>query len=1523
MELARKGPGLRTTITPRHIALRRVLLQVLALLLLSPPVWAGSLQFSANYPAPVNAQGIVTADFNGDGIPDLAMCGQSTSILLGQANGSFTAGSTLPDTCTFSGLVTADFNGDGKPDLAIVGGGNFNIDIYLNNGDGTFALRQTITLGNTPGVLIAGDFNGDGIPDLAVEVALTPIQIFIGKGDGTFVTTPKVSGGCVQNTVAADINGDGKLDLISACNANGTVTVLLGNGDGSFQSPASIPAITNVTHVRVADFNGDGKLDIAAMSYPLNSIAILLGNGDGTFQAAKTFPLATAAAGGSANPQAFNVFDVDGDGIPDIVVASTNNNFIQVLRGRGDGTFATTGIYSTLSSPGNIVSFDVDRDGTSDLAVEDSGSNMVSVYLGSSANPVFQQPVFFNGGSANSEGVALADLNRDGMVDAVIANNGVGISFLQGIGNGSFQLPVTYSDSGGSPNSVVLADLRGVGKLDAVVAHQSSANISIFLGNGDGTFQTPPATYATGIGGLNAVVGDLRGNGKLDVVVCNDQDNTISVLLGNGDGTFQAQKTYATGVAPQLVTLADFNHDGKLDVAVMNAADQTVSILLGNGNGTLQAQKTYATGGGQPVGMAAGDLRGDGKIDLVFGSTSNIMTVLLGNGDGTFQPAVPYTDISAGIASAALIADFNGDGIPDVVIGHQNSAGVIGLFVGKGDGTFQPVQSYAAGVSPVSLAAADLNGDGRLDLVATDIANLSGTVTVLLGNMNSGSARYQPATNYAVGANPARLAVADFNNDGKDDVAVANSGSASVSILSGSGTGAFTTGPIFTTGTSTTPAAVAAGDFNRDGWPDIAVTDDPPTGTGPITFGHVFIRLNDGKGNFPTIAHTYTVGVHPRSIEARDVDGDGKLDLLVNNGDSVSVLFGNGDGSFQNPVSFAAVTPKTASRAAFIPNASGAPLTALNGMATGDLRGIGRKDMVIADASTNAVQVLLNNGNRTFATPAVSYLSGGTQTSAVAIGDVNGDGKPDIVAANFASNNITVFINNGSGVFTPGGTFSIQNAGKGQGPFDIQLLDFNGDGRLDVATVNYTDGTVSALAGNGNGTFQPATVYTVQSGPQGIRQLNVGGNRNSLATSGTGLAGGLVSILVPAVNTTVSAAASSAVFGSTPSITATVTSVSGTNVPTGTVTFSENGKVLTNGNQLPLSNGKATFTFAAPPAVGSHSILMSYSGDLAHNPSTGTATQVVTQAATTAALAVNGQLIVGATLTLVANVQGPGTPTGEVLFQDKGTTLGAANLSGGIATLPISNLAAGAHSLTAAFQGSQNYFGSISPAVPINIQKPAVIVEIASSAPSSAVSGTSVTFTATLIPAGATGTVVFGDCPGPTVCANPTQIGTPQTVPGTAQVSTTTLTVGEHTIVANYNGGTTGTFANVIASDGLIQIVNATGLTAYPSVSLASNALMINGTTQVLFRNPSSPANPGEVMFTATVTGGSSPGGNVDFYDDDVKLGSSPLTAGSASFTYNQFTIGKHRIFAVYSGDSKNGGCVSGEYDIYRDPKTR
>jgi hypothetical protein len=403
--------------------------------------------------------------------------------------------------------------------------------------------------------------------------------------------------------------------------------------------------------------------------------------------------------------------------------------------------------------------------------------------------------------------------------------------------------------------------------------------------------------------------------------------------------------------------------------------------------GTVSADLAQVTPvNGAVYTVTVNDIMGTGTLGLNLVDNNTIRDLA---GDGLGQPNAPAsllsntTFASASYSIAVAIADLNGDGKPDLVVANYLSNSV-SVLLGNGNGTFQPQSAFATGSGPLSVAAADFNGDGKLDLVVGNYGSQS--VSVLLGN---GDGTFQSQTAFATGSFPTSVQATDLNGDGKADVVVADLGSNKVSVLLGNGDGTFQSQSVFATGA--TPRSVAVADFNGDGKPDLVVANDNSR--------NVSVLLGNGNGTFQSQV-TFATGTLPSSVAVADFNGDGKADLVVTNENmlgSVSVLLGNGDGTFQSQTTY---------HTGMLPSS----------VAVTDINGDGNADLIISNEGANDISVLLGNGDgtfqhqTTFATASAPYF--------VAVGDVSGDGRPDAVVATYDSESVSVLLNAGSGSFT-------------------------------------------------------------------------------------------------------------------------------------------------------------------------------------------------------------------------------------------------------------------------------------------------------------------------------------------------------------------------------------------------------------------------------------------------------------------------------------------------------------------------
>jgi len=483
-----------------------------------------------------------------------------------------------------------------------------------------------------------------------------------------------------------------------------------------------------------------------------------------------------------------------------------------------------SGAATTYTAPASVpVNPAVTITATSVSDTTKSSSAAITIYaVAQNPEPLLNQPLAPDTVAPGSAAFKLT-VNGTGFVSGSVVNwNGTSRATTF-VSSSQLTASILASDVATAKTATVtvVSPSPGGGTSNAVFFSVTPSNVSVAF-NG--------STFPTATGPTSVATGDFNGDGKLDLVVTDSGSGSVSVLLGNGDGTFQAPVNYTVGTAASSqflwVAVGDVNGDGKPDFVVADCDDNYVDVFLGNGDGTFQAGVTYAVGT-NPTSVALADLNADGKLDVVVSNQNcpndvcgvATASVLLGNGDGTFQAHSDYP--AGGCANWVAVGDFNRDGILDLAVVNGNGGGTptaLLVLLGNGDGTFQAPTSYPLNTNGASASVADFNGDGKLDVAVVDN---SGFVSILLGN---GDGTFQARTDYPVGSYPfGNIGIGDLNGDGELDIAVADSGSNSASVLLGNGDGTFQSQLTFPTGN--VPQGLAAGDFSQDGRLGIAVSN--------------------------------------------------------------------------------------------------------------------------------------------------------------------------------------------------------------------------------------------------------------------------------------------------------------------------------------------------------------------------------------------------------------------------------------------------------------------------------------------------------------------------------------------------------------------------------------------------------------------------------------------------------------------------------------------------------------------------
>jgi VCBS repeat protein/FG-GAP repeat protein len=762
--------------------------------------------------------------------------------------------------------------------------------------------------------------------------------------------------------------------------------------------------------------------------------------------------------------------------------------------------------------PSGIVTGDFNGDGKLDWIVANAADNSLDLYLGN-GDGTSQLPVIIPLSGQSPVGIAVADLNGDKKLDLVVAeadSNSVGILF--GNGDGTFQPEVELTIANAQPLGVAVADLNDDGHPDLLVAvagdgvHVNS-NFGVLLNDGTGHFASP--IYAPNpqsgelVVGLGFSVADANGDGIPDVLVTgiNAEGSTAQLFFGNGDGTFSGGTIIASSnqnpVFPTDVgqaVLADVNGDGCPDVTV-GISNALVFLFFNDCHGNFpQAQSRVYGVGDAAQSLAVVDINGDGQPDIVVGgipldlgngspigySTGNTLTVLLNDGSGNFGPAQIYRGDPGMVA--LIPADLKSDGHPAIITANQDANSVT-LFANDGSGGFgQPLGGYdgfetGVATSPANapgsaVVAVDLNGDGKPDLALVELAELGsfnnmGTLTVLL---NQGGGHFSDPIRTPVvngqGAQVGDFIFGDFRNTGLPDFLAELVSSASggpqliyAPNLGGGQFGPPVNIPFATPGTDLEGfAALAVGDFNKDGKLDFAVASfTGATGTTQ----QLTVYLGNGDGTFkPPFETSFGQGngnLFPAAVFVGDANGDGKPDIFVwigtdevpGSGNDLFEFLGNGDGTFQPAKDV---------------------LQHLTAMTMADLNHDGILDIIsLGDATSSngdsvaQAQIYMGQPNATFGIPTsyspyagfldtnhgdnVAFGSGISSSSYV--GDFTGDGNLDIAIFQQSSLNdgpswVQFLLGNGDGTFTP--TFDVFQLGIPEIP-DFTVPNLFGDAR--------------------------------------------------------------------------------------------------------------------------------------------------------------------------------------------------------------------------------------------------------------------------------------------------------------------------------------------------------------------------------------------------------------------------------------------------------------------------------------------
>ncbi|HVO23160.1 MAG TPA: VCBS repeat-containing protein [Candidatus Margulisiibacteriota bacterium] len=689
--------------------------------------------------------------------------------------------------------------------------------------------------------------------------------------------------------------------------------------------------------------------------------------------------------------------------------------------------------------------------------------------------------------------IALEDFDGDKTPDLLVGDSSK-VRFLKGNGDGSFQKPVVVVSAGLNGVAAILtAKLNADDDMDAIVVNdhdqRGNGDILVLFGDGKGAFTTG-ATFATGLGSESAVLGDFNRDGKIDVAVANALSADVNILLGDGTGNFTYGQVPSVGSGtpePAAIAAADVNSDRLLDLIVLNK-NNTIAVLNGQLGGTFAAARSFPSGsaGSLPISLALADMNGDKNMDvIVANSRSSDASVLLGDGRGNFAP--PRAFVSDAEPQAVAAIDVNSDALPDVLTVNRGSATPsLGVLLGIGGGSLAAVEDVITQPAPTGVATGDVDNDGLSDLIVSELPPLQSSSGIVLVIRADHAGGFAPPTVLRTTGDAVAVAVGDFNQDERLDVAALNKSTNNVSVFLGTATGF---GALHDYAVGAGASAITAVDLNGDGRADLAVARQ---GTG--SSGAVDVLLANADGSFGSPPKSFPVGMGPAALDFGDFNKDGKRDLAVANASSsdVSILLGKGDGTFQ---------PATSISSSAGPRA----------IAVADFDRDGSDDFAIAVSINPNVTVFYGNGQGGFVAGVPLGVSG--SPSALAARDVTGDLLPDILVTDQSSNLVSAYYSNGR-TFNHDSRFDDITVSRG--PMAAGAADVDGDGRSDGIAVNeLVAGSVSVLTnigatavlrGDGNGDQRVSVADTLAV----IRELGDGNGRrveDVRVTGGTYVAG--------------------------------------------------------------------------------------------------------------------------------------------------------------------------------------------------------------------------------------------------------------------------------------------------------------------------------------------------------------------------------------------------------------------------------